>query len=216
MILRSNKSNLIKSMNRSCFNLSRNFFNDFDIKNIKFDEIKVKITNSLQLFRGSVIETLGKRMSKKDADILNKYIQKISNDQVVSPIATSTSPMISNSKVENISHVNEIKEHPLFGQLVLDLGYKQVYCTNVKKLAMTPVWEKQRILRPERVLKIVSSKVKNQTSSRLLGVITLFHDIEMNKIGIIDGQHRAAALVMLAQQVSLFSNYEYFSYNDLS
>ena len=42
--------------------------------------------------------------------------------------------------------------HPVFGTLLHDFGYKQVYATDVNALTSDmPVWERQRSFRPERV-----------------------------------------------------------------
>ena len=40
--------------------------------------------------------------------------------------------------------------HPIFGQLLADVGYKKVYLTSARRLVLAEVWEKQRTLRPER------------------------------------------------------------------
>ena len=88
--------------------------------------------------------------------------------------------------------------HEHLGELVLDLGYKKVYRTSVMNLSRTPVWEKQRILRPNRSRAIVNEKITKK-SMHLPGVLTMFQD-KNGRTGIIDGQHRAAALVILAQE----------------
>lgn len=91
--------------------------------------------------------------------------------------------------------------HPIFGELLHDLQYKKVYLTNVKSLMMAPIWEKNRILRPERANRIANSKIKSSVIG-LPGVITMFHNNNpkaTSSCGIIDGQHRAAALMIMAQ-----------------
>jgi hypothetical protein len=40
--------------------------------------------------------------------------------------------------------------HPIFGMLLADVGYKKVYLTSARRLVHAQVWQKQRILRPER------------------------------------------------------------------
>ena len=90
--------------------------------------------------------------------------------------------------------------------MVSDLGYKKVYLTNILRLSQAKVWEQQRILRPERAAAIAQDKLKHYDSTvgtssiHMPGVITMFEDIKTGLSGIIDGQHRAAALVMLAQE----------------
>ena len=88
--------------------------------------------------------------------------------------------------------------HPYFGLLVSDLRYKRLYLTNVRSLSVSPTWEKQRIFRPERAQHIATSKRENGTSRRLPGVITFFNNKLDGRCGIIDGQHRAASLLLQA------------------
>ena len=90
--------------------------------------------------------------------------------------------------------------HPIFGKKIVDLGYKTVYLTSVAMLARTQVWERQRTLRPERAARIAASKVALGRTKSLSGVITMFCDKETGLSGIVDGQHRAGALMMLSQQ----------------
>ncbi|CAM9517255.1 unnamed protein product, partial [Phaeothamnion confervicola] len=68
----------------------------------------------------------------------------------------------------------EARSDPVLGQLVHDAGYKRVFCTSVERLIKVPVWEKQRILRPERAAAIAKDKMMRQ-SKGMPGVITLFH-----------------------------------------
>lgn len=90
--------------------------------------------------------------------------------------------------------------HPLLGEKIADLGYKKLFLTNVKSLILTPIWKKQRILRPERAALIAKEKIKNGLVSSLNGSIVLYMHRKTNEIGIIDGQHRATALMILSQQ----------------
>lgn len=90
--------------------------------------------------------------------------------------------------------------HPLLGDVVHDFGYKVLYQTSVQSLASTPVWKRQRILRPERVFHIAESKILLGMSSKLSGVITLYYNKKTYEMGIIDGQHRAGALLVLSEK----------------
>lgn len=74
------------------------------------------------------------------------------------------------------------------GELVCDLEYKRVYITNVMRLALIPTWQKQRILRPDRLSRIIDAKVRAKTTSRLPGVISVFHNAATGEVGIVDGQ----------------------------
>lgn len=90
--------------------------------------------------------------------------------------------------------------HPIFGRKIVDLGYKTVYLTSISLLARTQVWERQRTLRPDRAARIASSKIALGRTKSLSGVITMFSDKLSGQSGIVDGQHRAGALMMLSQQ----------------
>jgi hypothetical protein len=76
-----------------------------------------------------------------------------------------------------------------------------VYLTNVYSLAQAPIWEKNRILRPERARKIAAAKANDKLNpGSLSGVITCFMERGTRRHGIVDGQHRAASLVLLAAE----------------
>jgi len=172
----------------------------------------------------TLLEQMAKRMPEADAKKMaahwgymkekeSEEIPMISSKAVAT--ASPSSPSASNSNrrlmlddeellmaAANSSPKEKHLLHPVFGELVASLGYKQVYLTSVKSLAHAHVWEKQRILRPERAARIMQSKIAkaNGSAVSLSGVITMFLDAETGASGIIDGQHRAAALVLLAQQ----------------
>lgn len=104
---------------------------------------------------------------------------------------------------KDLSEVNVTSNeliHPVFGRKIVDLGYKTVYLTSVSLLARTQVWERQRTLRPDRAARIASSKIALGRTKSLSGVITMFSDSLTGQSGIVDGQHRAGALMMLSQQ----------------
>jgi hypothetical protein len=63
-----------------------------------------------------------------------------------SPILSTTEPGGPVPKVAT----KEVEYHPIFGQLLADIGYKQVYLTSARRLVLAQVWQKQRTLRPER------------------------------------------------------------------
>ncbi|CAM9832676.1 unnamed protein product [Chrysoparadoxa australica] len=87
--------------------------------------------------------------------------------------------------------------HPVLGTRLRDLGYKQVYLASVASLLHAPIWEKQRILRPDRVKEIAKDKMAQ--GKGLPGVITLYQDkAEPERVGIIDGQHRIGALMVMS------------------
>lgn len=78
--------------------------------------------------------------------------------------------------------------HPIFGETIKDLKYKRIYCTSVEKLINIPIWEQQRIYRPERAQLLaqdIKTKLKEGKVLTLPGVITVY---EMgDKCGLLDG-----------------------------
>ena len=97
------------------------------------------------------------------------------------------------------SKLEDLNSHPVFGKRVANLGYKSVYLTSVSSLAKTQVWERQRTLRPDRAARIAASKIALGRTKSLSGVITMFCDKASGQSGIVDGQHRAGALMLLSQ-----------------
>lgn len=123
--------------------------------------------------------------------------------------------------VNSVSTSTSMLFHPVLGERLTDLGYKTLYLTNVRALVSAPVWRKQRILRPERASLIAKDKIKNGLGGSLPGSIIMFMDKgigsigrimlaylllillyspDSGEIGIVDGQHRAAALMILAEK----------------
>jgi hypothetical protein len=98
-----------------------------------------------------------------------------------------------------VSKLEDLNYHPIFGKRVANLGYKTVYLTSVSSLAKTQVWERQRTLRPDRAARIAASKIALGRTKSLSGVITMFCDKVSGQSGIVDGQHRAGALMLLSQ-----------------
>jgi len=92
--------------------------------------------------------------------------------------------------------------HPIYGKLLHDFGYKKVFATEPKKLvnkAVVPVWEKQRIFRPERARQIADAK-RADARFGLPGVITIFDLDAPDKRGIVDGQHRVGSLEVMLRE----------------
>jgi hypothetical protein len=191
--------------------------------NSKYESVKTYSEQTFENIKGSVLEMMATRMSKKDSSLMMKYWIKENNVEKVNHIneldltqqqstAISSPPSIQLSASQILSaQLKQTQDkninspihllHPVFGRLVANLSYKQVYLTNVNSLIHAPVWEKQRILRPERALSICNAMISNKASpSSLKGVISMYHDKISGNFGIIDGQHRAGALMLLAQQ----------------
>jgi len=185
---------------------------------LSMTSFRAQVAETLNEIKGQMLHMMAKRMTASDAKILLKYWQAPYSP----PVAEDKQTLSELNKVLNQSEVNstrrEIPEnqhsivstsmfasdlhllHPVFGELVADLGYKKVYLTSIRSLSHALVWEKQRILRPDRAANIAASKVAQGQSNSLSGVITMFLDAKSNKHGIIDGQHRVGALMLLSQQ----------------
>eukprot|EP00514_Thraustochytrium_sp_LLF1b_P002085 CAMPEP_0184516576 /NCGR_PEP_ID=MMETSP0198_2-20121128/5105_1 /TAXON_ID=1112570 /ORGANISM="Thraustochytrium sp., Strain LLF1b" /LENGTH=357 /DNA_ID=CAMNT_0026906911 /DNA_START=89 /DNA_END=1163 /DNA_ORIENTATION=+ len=89
--------------------------------------------------------------------------------------------------------------HPIYGKLLYDFGYKRVFASEPKRLTdkvVLPVWEKQRIFRPERAKAIAKYK-NNDDRFGFPGAICVFDLDEPDKRGIVDGQHRIGGLELL-------------------
>lgn len=174
------------------------------------------LAESLTKMKGSLLETLAKRMPPKDAEMLAKhwgYLHDNSsssssveptNRVVQQPVIPHYAPISPHTQTSAWPIPHDIKDdcllHPTFGERLIDLGYKKIYLTNVSSLARAPIWEKQRILRPDRAARIAQNKVQSGRASSFIGVITMFEDKLSGRIGIVDGQHRAAAYLLLSQQ----------------
>lgn len=180
------------------------------------------VNDVMQRGKRTVLNMMAKRMSNEDAQIMlqhwssfvsKKTVTDVQNEiktieavkSVIKPIENKDLLEVNKSKIEIIQsekgYENVHLLHPIFGKLVSDLGFKKVYLTNVKSLVHAPVWEKQRILRPERCARIATTKIQKGDKGKILpGVISMYLDKVSGKFGIVDGQHRAGALLIMAQQ----------------
>lgn len=156
--------------------------------------------------KGNLIQAMAHRMNEKDKA---EMIQYWGNDETIQTSGTEREAAVAaaprvlpSTDLRAIDQATEenILLHPVLGEKLADLGYKTLYLTNIRSLAMAPIWKKQRILRPERAQLIANDKIKNNLGSSLSGTIAFFHDKKTKEIGIIDGQHRAGALMVLAQK----------------
>lgn len=159
--------------------------------------------------KGSLIQAMAHRMNAKDKAELIQYWGEDAKiiETSVSKSAKSTETPKTAARVlptpkfdlDGPSEESTLF-HPVLGEKLADLGYKTLYLTNVRSLATAPIWKKQRILRPERAQLIANDKIKNNLGSSLSGSISFFLDKKTKEFGIIDGQHRAGALMILAQK----------------
>jgi hypothetical protein len=99
-------------------------------------------------------------------------------------------------------------QHPIFGELVVDLGYKRVYKSDPATVwAATPIWEKQRAFRQERCAQIARAKLNGKTDG-WPGTIAVCEIVEegasdVTGLAVIDGQHRLGAAHMLSAKGQL-------------
>lgn len=159
--------------------------------------------------KGSLIQAMAHRMNAKDKAELLQYWGEdtksigepsgIETKRIVAPESPVRILPTPKFDIEGLTEDSTLF-HPVLGEKLVDLGYKSLYLTNVRSLANAPIWKKQRILRPERAQLIANDKIKNNLGSSLSGSISFFLDKKTKELGIIDGQHRAGALMILAQK----------------
>ena len=173
---------------------------------------KSTISQALQNLKGTVLEALTRRLSKEDAQSTESWWKSSSSqpdivdltakiddlNRVESKVATATA--VTDNSTFLLAEKNEIHLlHPIFGELLVDLEFKKVYLSNIKSLIQAPIWEKQRILRPERAIRIAKAKASKKSIPGIPGVITMYFDKLSGRCGIVDGQHRVAAIMLMAQ-----------------
>ncbi|CAM9872229.1 unnamed protein product [Scytosiphon promiscuus] len=116
--------------------------------------------------------------------------------------------------------------HPVLGNFVADLGYKRIYVTSIEALVKASVWEKSRTLHPVHSAEIFKAKkleaqrlevrrikegkkpTENLRAKGMPGIFTLYKRplLPLTKknqqyvLGIVDGQHRLDALLMLTEE----------------
>lgn len=177
------------------------------------------ISPTLEKLKGTIIELMAKRMNEKDIqEFTNHWEKRIDEKDIIHK--SQPENLVKSQKMPENSISEEQKEekqvvlkplepkvkteinlfHPLLGERVSDLGYKQVYLSNIRSLMKTPVWKRQRILRPERAALIANSKISKGLASTISGPISVYWNNNTQEIGIIDGQHRVGALMILAQK----------------
>lgn len=183
------------------------------------ESLQKSVGAGLEDLKGTVLQAMAKRMSIKDrTELINSWSTEPAvniNNQVMAVDQLHVKGMSKPLPVPNLLGAASATDvnlfHPILGERLADLGYKQLYLTNVRSLALAPIWKKQRILRADRAQMIVQDKIRNGLAGSISGTISMFMDISTAEIGIIDGQHRAGALMLLAQKgelpPSLNSNY---------
>ena len=118
--------------------------------------------------KGSILELMARNMSLSDREFMLVQWGQPSEDlkkqedgaekeeKVKKCDSIGLSAVMLNDSAESIEVVDEkssveaVELHPIFGRLLVDVGYKQVYVTSARRLVLAQVWQKQRTLRPER------------------------------------------------------------------
>lgn len=190
-------------------------------------DIAKNIGSGYNSLKGTLMQVMAQRMNETDRQSMMNHWGSTLEPPIAKVELREPTPHQRTLPVPNLDILSNIEErnifHPVLGELISDLGYKKVYLTNVRSLAMAPVWKRQRILRPERSKLIAAEKIKNKLGSSISGTISFFLNKSTHEIGIIDGQHRAGALMLLAQKgkitvpvvlvTSADSNYNFLDFN---
>ena len=99
------------------------------------------------------------------------------------------------------------EEHPTYGRLLADFGFKRVYAAKaVTLMAQAQIWKKQRALREHRSAQIAQSKSRSAVPG-WPGTISVVERTSSNPekpdMFIIDGQHRLGACLWLSAKDKL-------------
>eukprot|EP00192_Tetraselmis_astigmatica_P006275 CAMPEP_0117673794 /NCGR_PEP_ID=MMETSP0804-20121206/14673_1 /TAXON_ID=1074897 /ORGANISM="Tetraselmis astigmatica, Strain CCMP880" /LENGTH=441 /DNA_ID=CAMNT_0005482577 /DNA_START=57 /DNA_END=1379 /DNA_ORIENTATION=- len=158
----------------------------------------------VKVVRGTVLEAMAATVPKKEREFFAGrwgFVLPVKEPVPAEvPVVEELEPK---AMPELVAEAAETSLHPVLGELVTDLGYKRTYTSTLQNLITVPIWKKQRTLRPERAKKIAAFKLKGHSPGRpigLPGVITLYQDAGSRQLGIVDGQHRLAALVTLCEK----------------
>lgn len=181
-----------------------------EAKGEKGDASKAAWAALLQVVKGTVLEAVAYTVPRKDrvffaqrwGFVVPEEPQRTPEEGLTVALPREI-PLQADTEVEQLVAI-KASAHPLLGPMIADFGYKRVHTCALHGLISVPIWEKQRILRPERVKSIARAKLKGLTAGGSLpslpGVITLYQDRETGQLGILDGQHRLGALMMLAEE----------------
>jgi hypothetical protein len=183
----------LKSLQKvPCSNFSNNSLNQENrimstirprIDKTRTDISKI-VKDNLVHIKGTLLEVMARRMpSETRAYLAEKWGYHHSTSEQSQPTLSAVAPMTSTPITSDHKHSvalpvkDSTSYHPVLGKILCDLSYKKVYLTSVNKLVNAPIWEKQRILRPHRAIKIAKSKSSvsaNIMNTGLPGVITLY------------------------------------------
>eukprot|EP00904_Undaria_pinnatifida_P000309 jgi/Undpi1/10279/HiC_scaffold_28.g12731.m1 len=100
--------------------------------------------------------------------------------------------VVEKSSAEKRSHPAAQLDHPVLGRHIVSLGYKDVFLACIENLARVPVWEKRKTLRPVHAIEIAEAK--------LLKKNVLTEENQTYTLGIVDGQHRLGALLLMSEK----------------
>uniref|UniRef100_A0A7S2WKL6 Uncharacterized protein n=1 Tax=Rhizochromulina marina TaxID=1034831 RepID=A0A7S2WKL6_9STRA len=144
------------------------------------------------------------------------------HQRVLEGIQQSEEPDAHDSSVK-AAPLEEPDKDPFLGTCIGELGPKKLYLMDIPSLKSIPVWERQRVYRKERAVKIAADKLSKLKSSgqpiSFPGVITIYAKgwvpplspeqiagdkaalaAARDRYGILDGQHRVGAMRQLHRQ----------------
>ena len=110
-----------------------------------------------------------------------------------------------------IVKVANMARHPLYGQLLADLGYKRIYLSSAKTVVRSiPIWHLQRPTDYSRVAEMGKNKYM------FPGCISVFEFVGVDRprfdvpqtFGIFDGQHRVHAAAKILQEKSEINDFK--------
>lgn len=104
--------------------------------------------------------------------------------------------------------------HPLYGELLADVGYKRIYLSSAKQvISSIPIWHLQRPTDFSRVAEIARAKARKLVFP---GCISVFEFVHIDRprfevpqtFGIFDGQHRVHAAAKILQENNEISDFK--------
>uniref|UniRef100_A0A7S2J097 Uncharacterized protein n=1 Tax=Haptolina brevifila TaxID=156173 RepID=A0A7S2J097_9EUKA len=190
-------------------------------------EHKTQITDlqqALRLSKQDLEEVFGKlKFAEQESASLGRLRSETSEDKRQLHAQQQAAAEASVRLVTEASEAlgSDAGDHPIFGELLADLGYKRLYRGAPSTLwAGTLMWERQRAFRQSRASLIAASKARSPVQG-WPGSITIVEQgpradagaggaessesgVESTSIGVlIDGQHRLGAAHLLAQRGKL-------------
>ena len=175
---------------RGPINQPNTIIRKFNRRNIYISRISCSSDRST--FSGkSVVELMQENESKTSSPAKYLSTESLLNLLLEKSKSSFATAIASTNTVDN----DDNSSHPKLGSLLVDLEYKRVYLASIETLALIPVWERQRTLRPQRSFLIAEEKIRvsslsGNTTVGITGIISAYMHRKSGDIGILDGQHR--------------------------